>query len=65
MYFSKFYIKDIIIYCMVIQKPLHAILALIAELTHNNMNEDVPTNVNLLYNFVPNMALLVQISNYI
>ena len=50
---------------MVIQKPLHAILALIAELTHNNMNEDVPTNVNLLYNFVPNMALLVQISNYI
>jgi hypothetical protein len=40
MCYSKFYIKDIIIYCMVIRKILRAILALIAELIHNNINED-------------------------
>jgi hypothetical protein len=38
---SKFYIVDLFIYLVAIRKELHDVLTLTAELTHNNMNEDV------------------------
>jgi predicted transcriptional regulator len=38
---SKFYIVDLPIQLMTIRKQLHDVLALTAELTHNNVNKDV------------------------
>ena len=38
---SKFYIVDLSTYFMAIRKQLHNVLALTAELGHNNVNEDV------------------------
>jgi predicted transcriptional regulator len=38
---SKFYIVDLPTHLMAIRKQLHDVLALTAELTHNNVNEDV------------------------
>ena len=37
----KFYIVDLSIHIMAILKQLHDVLALTAELAHNNVNEDV------------------------
>lgn len=39
--FSKFYVVDLSIHLMAIRKQLHDVLALTAELTDDNLNEDV------------------------